>query len=76
MSARVTIDEISRSESGEMVATLVADDGRILVVPLSSLPAGVRDGDVLQASFEPLPDETETRRRRIEALQRRLFGDR
>ncbi len=76
MSARVTVDEISRDEHGQLVATLVADDGRTLVVPLSSLPEGVRDGDVLQASFEPLPDETESRRRRIDALQRRLFGDR
>lgn len=76
MSARVTVDEISRDENGELVATLVADDGRMLVVPLSSLPAGVRDGDVLEASFEPLPAETAARRRRIEALQRRLFGDR
>lgn len=76
MSARVTVDEISRDEHGEPVATLVADDGRTFVVPLSSLPAGVRDGDVLSASFEPLPDETAARRRRIDALQRRLFGDR
>ncbi len=76
MSARVTVDEISRDEHGEPVATLVADDGCTFVVPLASLPAGVRDGDVLSASFEPLPDETAARRRRIDALQRRLFGDR
>lgn len=76
MSARVTVDEISLNEDGEPMATLVADDGRTFVVPLSSLPDGVRDGDVLQASFESLPDETAARRKRIDALQRRLFGDR
>lgn len=76
MSARVTVDEISRDDHGELVATLVADDGRVFVVPLASLPPGVRDGDVLQATFEQLPDETAARRRRIGALQRRLFGDR
>ncbi|HBY46058.1 MAG TPA: DUF3006 domain-containing protein [Thermomicrobiales bacterium] len=75
MSARVTVDEISRTEHGELVATLVTDDGRVLVVPLASLPADVRDGDVLDASFERLPDETATRRERIDALQRRLFGE-
>ena len=73
---RVTVDEIERDERGELLATLVTDDGRVISVPLSSLPDGTGDGDVLDVSFTALPQETEKRRERIDSLQRRLFGDR
>ncbi|MCO5177729.1 MAG: DUF3006 domain-containing protein [Thermomicrobiales bacterium] len=73
---RVTVDEIDSDEHGEMLATLVTDDGRMIVVPLSSLPDGTNDGDVLDVSFTALPQETEKRREHIDSLQRRLFGDR
>jgi hypothetical protein len=72
---RVTVDEIETGEGGQRFATLVSDDGDILVVPLGMLPVVTGVGVVLSISFEREPDETDRRRSRISDLQKRLFGD-
>ena len=71
---KLTVDAIDETASGELVATLVADDGARLVLPLSKLPEGTREGDVVSMSLEREPEETTTRRRRVTDLQKRLFG--
>ena len=66
----IALFELARSLRAEEI------NGRVIIVPLSSLPDGTGDGDVLDVSFTALPQETEKRRERIDSLQRRLFGDR
>jgi hypothetical protein len=73
-SVRLTIDEIEVNADDEEVATLVTDDGQMLVVPVTLLPNGARRGDVLTLTLTRDPDETEARRQRIVDLQKRLFG--
>lgn len=71
---RLTIDEITQNADGEQLASLVSDDGDGFVIPLSLLPEGTRDGDVIRIHLEREPDETKKRSRRIAELQRRLFS--
>ncbi len=73
-SLRLTVDKMSENRDGELVATLVSDDGAIVTAPLAMLPAGTRQGDVLIVTIEPDPDETARRRDHVAELQRRLFG--
>ncbi len=69
---RLTVDEIEPDADGELVATLVDEDGRIAVVPLRHLPEGTRVNQIIDVDFRLAPDSAE-RRRRIEHLQHRLF---
>lgn len=69
---RLTVDEIEPDAEGELLATLVSDDGKIAVIPLAMLPEGVRVNQVIDATFA-LTDAEGERRRRIEHLQHRLF---
>ena len=73
-SLRLTLDEVSENRDGELIATLVADNGAVVTAPLAALPKGARQGDVLVVTIEPDPDETARRRDHIAELQRRLFG--
>lgn len=70
-----TLDRIETGPGGEGLAVLVLDDEQQIVVPLSSIPAGSGQGDVLRLRFER--DEAETRRRldRVRSLQRELFRE-
>ena len=73
---RMTVDEIEVNANNERVAVLIGDDGTQLVVPLSLLPAGTQEGDVLNLSLDHDTGETERRRRLVGNLQKKLFGDR
>jgi len=70
---RMTIDEIQRNRDGDLVATLVDDDGRQAVVPLDLLPAGARLNQVVTVDFRIDEPSTERRREHIQRLQHRLF---
>lgn len=72
--ASLTIDAIDRNADDEVVATLVADTGVSVVVPVAMLPAGAREGDVLAITLERDEVETEARRSRVKDLQKQLFG--
>jgi len=72
---RLTVDAIELNARNERVAVLVGDDGAQVVMPLALLPGGTRVGDVLDVSFAHDSGETERRRKRVEDLQRKLFGD-
>jgi hypothetical protein len=71
---RMTVDEFSIDADNRELASLVSDDGQVLVVPRIVLPAEARLNSIVNISFNVDGDETERRRRRIENLQRRLFG--
>jgi hypothetical protein len=72
----MTVDEIELNADNERVAVLLGDDGSQVVMPLSLLPAGTQEGDVLNLSLAHDSDETERRRERVKGLQKKLFGDR
>jgi hypothetical protein len=72
---RLTVDDITENAEGELLASLVTADGDGFIIPVSLLPEGTREGDMLNVTLERDPDETERVRRRIQELQRRLFGD-
>jgi hypothetical protein len=71
---RFTIDSIDVNADGEDVATLVSDDGEVIVVALSILPSDARRGDVLTIDLTHDAEETAARRQRVRDLQKRLFG--
>jgi hypothetical protein len=73
---RFTVDEIELNVDNERVAVLIGDDGSQIVMPLALLPSGTRVGDVLTLALAHDSDETERRRERVKALQKKLFGDR
>jgi len=59
------------------VATLVADDGMCITLPLRKLPADIAEGDVLQrkpTGFVICPAETAAREERIESKMDAIFG--
>lgn len=72
----VTVDQIELDADNERVAVLIGDDGSQIVMPLSLLPAGTQEGDVLNLLLAHDSDETERRRERVAGLQKKLFGDR
>lgn len=57
------------------MAVLVFDDGQQLVLPLETLPANVKPGDVLELRFQPDREETSRRVDEIRRLQQQLFGE-
>ena len=60
-------------------AVCETEDGGFERVPLSLLPEGAREGDVIleeEGIFRPLPGETEARRRRMTGKLTALFGKR
>lgn len=73
VSHRMTIDEIQRNRDGDLVATLVDDDGREAIVPLDLLPEGARLNQVVSLEFSIDESSTEQRRAHIQRLQQRLF---
>lgn len=73
---RMTVDEIELNANNERVAVLIGDDGTQLVMPLSMLPPGTQEGDVLNLSLDHDDDETQRRRKHVGDLQKKLFGDR
>jgi hypothetical protein len=72
----MTVDQIELNADNQWVAVLIGDDGSQIVMPLALLPAGTREGDVLNLSLAHDSDETERRRERVKGLQKKLFGDR
>lgn len=72
---RATIDRIERNEQGEPLAVLVFDDGQQLILPLETLPANSKPGDVLDLRFQPDHEEASRRADEIRRLQQQLFGE-
>lgn len=70
----VTVDAIDRNDDDVQVATLVADNGVSVIVPVSALPDGTEEGVVLTLALDVDPDETERRRMHVKDLQKKLFG--
>jgi len=54
------------------IAVLLSREAHRWLLPAELLPAGTKEGDVLVVTLEPDPEETESRRRSIGELQRRL----
>jgi hypothetical protein len=73
---RATVDEITTDADDVPLASLLTDDGVSLVVPLTLLPTGTRDGDVLLIRFQHDAGERAARRAKVAELQARLFGER
>ena len=58
------------------IAMLQGDDMSTLQLPVSALPEGAKEGDVLQESegvFLPAPEETSRRRAKIENMLAHLL---
>lgn len=70
---RLIIDEVETDQDGRKIATLVTASGGIVTMPVSLLPDGARVNQVIVASFQIDTDSTEKRKRRVRALQHRLF---
>lgn len=57
-------------------AELIGEDKRPLTVPVSMLPPGTREGDMLyyaNGAFTPAPDKTAERRSRVADMLERLL---
>jgi len=54
------------------IAVLLSREAHRWLLPAELLPEGTKEGDVLAVTLEQDPEETESRRRRIGELQRRL----
>jgi hypothetical protein len=65
---RAVIDRVE----GELAVLLVGDESIKLNVPLSLLPAGCKEGDVLNISFERDTEETEQAKERVSGLMEKL----
>lgn len=61
---------IDRFEGG--LAVLVSEDGTAFNMPVSLLPEGCGEGDVLDISIERNPEETARTRKRVSDLMERL----
>jgi hypothetical protein len=58
---------------GELAVLLLGDKGEFkLNLPLSQLPEGCREGDVLNVSFERDPAATDKARERVSGLMEKL----
>lgn len=58
---------------GELAVLLLGDKGEFkLNLPLSQLPDGCREGDVLNVSFERGPAATEQTRERVSGMMEKL----
>ena len=53
-------------------AVLEVDTGHV-VIPISNLPKGAKEGDVLRLIIDA--DETKNRKQRIEGMMNKLFKD-
>lgn len=61
----------------ENTAVCQREDRSVFTLPLSRLPQGVKEGDVLREEngvFKADPDETAERRKRIQEKMKRLFS--
>ena len=65
---RAVIDRVE----GELAVLLVGDESIKLNVPLSLLPVGCKEGDVLNISIERDPEATEQARERVSSLMEKL----
>jgi hypothetical protein len=66
---RAVIDRVE----GELAVLLLGDKGESkLNLPLSLLPEGCREGDVLNVSFERDPAATEQAKERVSGLMEKL----
>jgi antitoxin component of MazEF toxin-antitoxin module len=83
VASRACIDRVEETEDGRKLAVLlVGDEEKVVNVPLSSLPAGAREGDWLKVEFEgdklvgakADPKQTEKQRNLIQRLFDMLFG--
>ena len=60
----------------ETTAVCQREDRSVFTLPLSCLPQGVKEGDVLreETDFKTDPDETSERRKRIRQKMKNLFS--
>lgn len=61
----------------ETTAVCQREDRSVFTLPLSSLPQGVKEGDVLREEngvFKSAPDETNERKKRIRQKIKNLFS--
>ena len=65
---RAVIDRVE----GELAVLLVGDESIKLNVPLSLLPVGCKEGDLLNISFERDPEATEQAKERVSGLMEKL----
>lgn len=65
---KATIDRIE----GKIAVLLVGDESTKLNIPLSLLPEGCKEGDVLNISFERDPEATEQAKERVSGLMEKL----
>ena len=65
---RAVIDRVE----GKLAVLLVGDESTKLNVPLSLLPVGCKEGDVLNISFERDPEATEQAKERVSSLMEKL----
>jgi hypothetical protein len=65
---KATIDRVE----GKMAVLLLGDEGTKLNIPLSQLPDGCKEGDILNMSFERDFVGTEQAKERVSALMEKL----
>jgi len=66
---KATIDRIE----GKMAVLLMGEDGKAKVnMPLSLLPEGCKEGDILSVSIELDPEATEKAKERVSGLMEKL----
>jgi hypothetical protein len=57
---------------GKIAVLLLGDEGTKLNIPLSQLPEGCREGDILTISFARDPEATSQARERVSGLMEKL----
>ena len=57
---------------GKLAVLLIGDESTKLNIPLSLLPAGCKEGDVLNISFERDPEATGQAKERVSGLMEKL----
>jgi hypothetical protein len=66
---KATIDRIE----GKMAVLLMGEDGKAKVnMPLSLLPEGCKEGDILSVSIEQDPEATEKAKERVSGMMEKL----
>jgi hypothetical protein len=66
---------IDRIEEGWAICTLYDDERVQLDLPIEYLPAGVREGDHLDVTFEVDRESTEKEKKKAEELLKKLTKD-
>jgi hypothetical protein len=66
---KATIDRVE----GKLAVLLIGEDGKLKVnMPLSLLPEGCKEGDILSISIERNPEATQQAKERVSGLMEKL----